>query len=121
LVEQTRRDRDIDLGSPLLEIADGTKPGNEEPCEVPEESQRRRKRGGDLDGAEMKEPGGRSIGEGGRDRLGQLRVERRRVRALEEAEPPRGGDRERELSLDRGLARHVTGHGGAGAGSPGRR
>jgi hypothetical protein len=89
LLEGVRGDRDVDLGSPLLEIADGAEPGDEEPCEVPEESQCRRKRGGDLDGAEVKEPGGRSADEGGRDRLSRPRVERWRVRALEEAEPSR--------------------------------
>src|SRR5437762_12323439 len=88
-VEQARRDRDIDLGSQLLEVADSTEPGHEAPCEVLEESQCRRKRGGDLDGAEVKESGGRFAGEGGCDRLGRPRVERWRVGTLEEAEPSR--------------------------------
>ena len=116
-VEHARRDRDIDLGSLLLEVADGTEPGDEESREVPEESQRRRKLGGHLDGAKMKQPGSRSAGEGGRDRLGRPGVERWGVRVFEKPEPSRGGDREREASLDRGLARRVTGHCRDGAGS----
>ena len=120
-VDHPRRDRDLHLGASLLEVADGAEPGDEEPREVPEEAQVRRQRGGHLDGAEMKEPGGRSLGEGGRDRPGRPRVERRRVGAVEEAEPARGGDREREPSLGRGGGRRVRRRAGARVGLAARR
>ncbi|MBI3454198.1 MAG: hypothetical protein HY002_00230 [Candidatus Rokubacteria bacterium] len=88
-VELVRWGRDVHLGAPLLDVAEAAESGDEEPREVPEECQRGRKPGGDLDGAEVKEPGGRPAGEGGRDRPRRPRVERGGVRAFEEAEPSR--------------------------------
>jgi hypothetical protein len=70
-VELAWRGRDVHLSAPLLDVADTAEPGHEEPREVPEESQRGGEPGGDFDGPEVKEPGGRPAGEGGRDRRGR--------------------------------------------------
>jgi hypothetical protein len=75
-VELPERGRNVHLGAPLLDVAEAAEPGDEEPREVPEESQRRRKPGRDLDGTEVKEPGGWPADEGGRDRRGRPRIER---------------------------------------------
>ncbi len=82
-----RRDGDVHLCASLLDVADAAEPGDEEPREVPEESQRGRKLGRDLDGAQVKEPGGRPAGEGRHDCGGRRRIERRLVWALDNAEP----------------------------------
>ena len=114
-VELAWRGRDVHLSAPLLDVADTAEPGHEEPREVPEESQRGGEPGGDFDGPEVKEPGGRPAGKGGHDRLGRPRAERRGVRAFEETEPPRGRHREGQPSLDEGLAPRVTRHDDDGA------
>jgi len=117
LLEGSGRDRHSHPIALLLEVADRAEPRDEEPREVAEEAERGRERRGDLDGSEMEEPSGRAGGEGSRDGLGGPGLERRGVRILEEAQPSRGGDREREAVLRLGWERPVTGHLTTGAGA----